>query len=125
MERRFYFIVGDILTCCLAGGASAWLVWLVVPGDWHSFAGMVIGMVLGMTAGMLCFFLSSPFFGAMEVMLPAMLAGMMAGMVVGMAVPMTGIGGIDAIETGGATGLACLAFSYLLQARLSGVVHDE
>jgi len=88
MERRIYFIVGDVLVCLVAGAGAGWLVQYVVPGHWYPLIGMVIGMALGMFVGMLAGFLFGPFFGAFEVMLPASLSGMLAGMIVGMAYTM-------------------------------------
>ena len=84
MERRAYFVLGDLLACAVAGAAAGWLVQLAVPGDWFAAIGMALGMVLGMLAGMGCGALFSPLFGALEVMLPAALSGMAAGMAVGM-----------------------------------------
>ena len=122
MERRVYFILGDLLTCIAAGAAGGWLILLVVPGDWFVLLGMVIGMALGMVAGMLVGALFSPLFGAMELMLPASLSGMLGGMVVGMMQATAGIGPADAAWSGAAVGILCLAFTYRLQARLHGEV---
>lgn len=120
MERRVYFILGDLLSCIVAGAAGGWLILLVMPGDWFVLLGMVIGMALGMVAGMLVGALFSPLFGAMELMLPASLSGMLGGMVVGMMHAMAGIGPTDAAWSGAAVGILCLAFTYRLQARLHG-----
>ncbi|MCH7555457.1 MAG: hypothetical protein IIC08_05645 [Proteobacteria bacterium] len=122
MERRVYFILGDLLSCIVAGAAGGWLILLVMPGDWFVLLGMVIGMALGMVAGMLVGALFSPLFGAMELMLPASLSGMLGGMVVGMMHAMAGIGPADAAWSGAAVGILCLAFTYRLQARLHGEV---
>ena len=122
MERRVYFILGDLMTCIAAGAAGGRLILLVVPGDWFVLLGMVAGMVLGMAAGMLVGGLFSPLFGAMESMLPAALSGMAGGMVVGMMQAMAVIGPADAAWSGAAVGILCLAFTYRLQARLHGEV---
>ena len=63
MERRVYFILGDLLSCVAAGAAGGRLSLLVVPGDWFVLLGMVAGMVLGMIAGMLVGGLFSPLLG--------------------------------------------------------------
>ena len=115
MERRVYFILGDLLSCVAAGAAGGWLTELAHPGACFVLIGMAIGMVLGMVAGLLL----SPFFGSLEVMLPASLSGMVGGMVVGM---MHDISLMDAAGIGAAMGILCLAFSYRLQARLQGEV---
>lgn len=122
MERRVYFITGDLLACIVAGTAAGWLTQLAVPGDWHVLVGMMIGMALGMAVGMLTGILFSPFFGAFEVMLPASLSGMMAGMIVGMAYTMGENSPADAALSGAQLGLVCLGFTYFLQAKLQGEV---
>lgn len=119
MERRVYFILGDLLSCVAAGAAGGWLTELAHPGACFVLIGMAIGMVLGMVAGMVAGLLLSPFFGSLEVMLPASLSGMVGGMVVGM---MHDISLMDAAGIGAAMGILCLAFSYRLQARLQGEV---
>ncbi len=127
---RAYFIIGDLLACTLTGAAAAWLVQAVVPADWFVALGMLAGMALGMLAGAIGGFLFTPLFGAMEVMLPAALSAMVAGMGAGMAQTMAqttargsdGIGWSDATLGGALAGLACLTFTYFLQARLRGEV---
>ena len=63
MERRVYFILGDLLSCVAAGAAGGWLTELAHPGACFVLIGMAIGMVLGMVAGLLL----SPFFGSRPV----------------------------------------------------------
>ncbi len=120
MERRVYFILGDLLACIVAGAAGGWLAQLTVPGDWFVPIGMGTGMALGMLAGMIGGFLLTPFFGSIEVMLPAVLSGMVAGMGIGMRQTMAGIGPGDATLGGVMAGLLCLVFTYLVQAKLHG-----
>ena len=120
MERRIYFIVGDVLACLVAGAGAGWLVQYVVPGHWYPLIGMVIGMALGMFVGMFAGFLLGPFFGAFEVMLPASLSGMLAGMIVGMAYTMGENSPLDAAVSGAQMGLVCLAFTYFLQFKMRG-----
>ena len=120
MERRLYFIFGDILTCTVSGAVGGWLAHTGVPGDLSMFFAMFIGMFLGMLAGMLIGFCLAPLFGAMEIMLPASLAGMVAGMMIGMGQMMLHPSPEDASIGGALTGLACLLLTYLLQARLRG-----
>ncbi len=120
MERRVYFILGDLLTCVVAGAAAGWLTQLAVPGDWFVLIGIAIGVVLGMFAGMLGGLLFSPLFGSIELMLPASLSGMLGGLVVGMVQSVAGIGPGDAAWSGASVGILCLAFTYRMQARLPG-----
>ena len=126
---RIYFIVGDLLTVTLTGAAAAWLTQALVPADLFVAFGMLAGMVLGMLAGLTGTFLFTRLFGGLEVMLPAALSAMVAGMGAGMAETMTrrvdGISGSEAALGGVLAGLACLAFVYLLQARLRGDVMDR
>ncbi len=121
MERRLYFIIGDLLTCLLAGAGAGWFVCFAVPADWHMVPAMAVGMVLGMVAGMACGLFLTPLFGAMEVMLAASLAGMVAGMLVAMFPGGAG----QALAMGGGAGLACLVLIYLLQAKLHGEADHE
>ncbi|MBL4888388.1 MAG: hypothetical protein JKX97_00030 [Candidatus Lindowbacteria bacterium] len=123
MERRLYFVFGDVLACALAGGGAGLLAFYALPDDWLAVFGMLGGMGLGMIAGMLIGLLLSPFFGAMEVMIPAALAGMVSGMWVGMM--HTTISLSDAIGTGSGIGVLCLAFTYVRHVRLHGTVDPD
>ena len=126
MERRPYFLIGDILACGVTGAAAALLAQLAVPGGWPAPPGMIVGMLLGMPLGMCAGILGgalfSPLFGAMEISLPTGLAGMMAGGLVGMCHGMAGIGAGTALLAGAVIGLLCLIYTYALQARLRGPV---
>ena len=122
MERRPYFIFGDILACAATGAAAGWLVHALIPGAWFLPLAIVAGMALGMLAGMIGGMLFSPFFGGFEIIMPAALSGMAAGMVVAMLSAMAGTGPAAALGAGGATGLACLAYTYVLQALKHGPV---
>ncbi|MEE2792033.1 MAG: hypothetical protein VX453_10405, partial [Acidobacteriota bacterium] len=78
MERRLYFLVGDLFgntgVGVLAGLTVTWLV-----GDtWAIGFGMVIGMCLGDLVALVAAGVLSVLFGAMEVMLPIMLTGMLS-----------------------------------------------
>ncbi len=122
MERRVYFLIGDLLACIVAGAAAGWLARLAVSGDWLVVLGMATGAALGMLAGMVAGLLFAPFFGSIELLLPATLSGMLAGMGVGILHAWAAIGPADAAWTGALVGIACLVFTYLLQARLHGEV---
>ena len=120
MERRLYFIIGDILNCALAAGAGGWLTWLVVTDGWPILPAIAAGMVVGMMAGMLVGLFCSPFFGIMEVILPAALAGQMGGIVGGLIVAGYGGGLNEVFLSAIPAGLLTLIFVYLLQARFRG-----
>jgi len=120
MERRLYFILGDLASAAACGAAGSWLAWAVVPADWLVPIGMGVGMVIGMAAGMIGGFLFAPFFGALEIMLPASLAGMMGGMAVGMMKTMGVIGVEQALIVGAVAGFLVIVFTYLMQSRLRG-----
>lgn len=117
VETRPYFVAGDILATCVAGGASAVAAsYLVAPG-WALPAGIIVGMLAGMLLSLVLAFLFVPLFGAFEVMLPAMLAGMVAGMITGMT---SAAGALDhslSALVGVGVGLASVLYTYALNAR--------
>lgn len=122
MERRVYFIAGDLLACAATGAAAAWLAWAVVPGDWFAPFAIALGMVSGLIAGTLGGILFTPFFGSMEIAMPTGLTGMAAGMAGGMLPALAADDAGTALWVGAAAGLLCLAYTYVLQARLHGEV---
>lgn len=123
MERRPYFVVGDLLANAAIGAVVGVTVWFIAPGDWPGYAVMFLGMVLGMV---LALPLSLPFvylLGAMEVMLPAMMSGMVAGMFVGMVVGRASAAEPPSPATaaglGALGGIGIVAYSYILNAWLT------
>jgi hypothetical protein len=109
MERRLYFVFGDLLVNATAGVAAALSARAVVTSSWHPLVAMPVGMCVGALAASLVALLFMPFFGAFEVMLPAMLTGMIAGMAASM---------LEAPALPGAIiGLAVVAWVYFLTAR--------
>lgn len=120
MERRPYFIFGDILACIATGAAAGWIVHAALPADWFAPVGMVLGMALGMLIGLAGGFLFGPLFGDLETTLPAGLSGMVAGSLAGMLQGMVEFGSATALLGGALAGLACLAYTYAWQARLRG-----
>jgi hypothetical protein len=120
LERRPYFIFGDLLACAVAGTAAGWVTYAVVPGEWHPLIGMALGMLLALPIGLVGGLLFAPLFGDMEVSLPASLSAMVAGSLTGMMQGMAEIDAGGALWVGALAGLACLAFTYVLQARLHG-----
>ncbi len=86
MERRPYFVLGDLLSCTVAGAAVALVVTRVVSPAWSQWLAMPVGMVLGMLVAVPVSLIFVVPFGFMEVLLPGMLVGMLAGMWAGMEV---------------------------------------
>lgn len=120
MERRAYFIFGDMLACAASGAAAGWITFAFIPGGWFAIVGMTLGMVLGMLVGMAAGVVFAPFFGDFEIALPSALSGMIAGAAVGMLREVAEIDAAAALLGGAVTGLASLAYTYFLQARLHG-----
>jgi len=108
MEKRLYFVLGDLLVNATAGVAAALCADALLPSSWHPLAAMPLGMLVGAVSASLVAFLFMPFFGAFEVMLPAMLTGMVAGM----AAPMLESPALS----GASVGLAVVAWVYFLTA---------
>lgn len=108
MEKRPYFVLGDLLVNVAAGVTAALSVRALVPPSWHPVVAMPVGMFLGSLVASLLSFLFMPFFGAFEVMLPAMLTGMVSGMAATM---------LEAPASSGALiGLAVVGWVYFLTA---------
>ena len=116
MEKRLYFLFGDLLSNAgvgaLVGAALAWLV-----GDaWRPELAMVLGMLVGAVGALAAAVTLSVPFGAMELMLPVMLTGMTAGMLVGMLAAVGAVSSRSAAGIGASTGLVALAATYALNA---------
>ena len=118
MERRPYFLLGDVLATLFAGAAIATVAGLSTPASWGMLPGMLVGMAIGMILAVPSAFLFVPFFGAMEVMMPVMLTGMLAGMAGGMAP--TGVSGLRLAVLGAAIGFGTLLLTYALNAAIGG-----
>jgi hypothetical protein len=120
MRGRAAYVLGDLLTNG-AGGALAGLTCAgLVETSWPGPVAMLAGMALGMIVVLPLQLLASLFLGAFEVMLPLMLTGMAAGMAVAMAAAMQPLTALAGIQWGALIGLACLAFTYLVDAALRG-----
>lgn len=121
MERRIYFVLGDLTANLFAGAAAAVAVRAVVGGSWNVLLAMIVGVLIASVVGLVVSFAFIPFFGAFEVMLPAMLGGM----VVGMSVPMVQTWRLieldDAAGIGAIVGVVALAGTYIFNAYL----HDK
>lgn len=117
MEKRPYFIVGDLvgnmLVATLAVAVSEWLI----GGAWGMLPGMVIGMIIGMAIALpLSLGLLFPLLGVMEVLAPCMLSGMLGGMWGGM----WPLAGAAILRWGCGTGIAVVLIVYALNVGLGG-----
>jgi hypothetical protein len=115
-------VLGDILACTATGAVAAWVTHALLPGGWIMFAGMIVGMVLGMIIGAVAGLVFQPMFGALEVALPAGLSGMMGGAVGGMLRATVEMGAWTVLSSGALAGIASLAYCYIQQWRLQGIV---
>ncbi|MBF0155830.1 MAG: hypothetical protein HQL57_01420 [Magnetococcales bacterium] len=128
MERRPYFIFGDLLSCVAAGAlAGNWSVavhgWMAIPG-WPMAVTMALEMIvdmgLGMVAGMLVAAVAMPLFGAMEIMIPVMLTGMVSGMVGMLGEEIVGRSSLGAEGWGALGGVVSLLVCTWANLRLQG-----
>ncbi len=125
MEKRPYFLFGDLITTT-GTGALAGLVCAAVVGEgWNPAAAMVLGMALGMVVAFVTSTLLGLLFGACEIMIPAMLAGMASGMAVAMRDSGAGLSAAAGARLGAELGLAVLVFTYIMNAFLGGEVKRE
>jgi len=108
MERRPYFLLGDLLVNAAVGAVSGLVALWLVPAFWNDLLSSFIGMVAGMGVGLVLGVAAMPFLGAFEVMLPAILSGMIAGMVVGT----SELNSSSAATVGALVGLATIAGTY-------------
>lgn len=120
LERRLYFIAGDILANGFTGMAAAWLASAMVDPSWSMPVAMLAGMFIATGFALILMPLFVGLFGAMEVMLPVMLGAMLAGMVFGMAHNMQEMTTALVLSGGAALGILALLFSYGVDARLHG-----
>jgi len=120
MERRIYFLAGDILSNTVMGAAAGWLAAVLVEPSWSMPVGMFAGMLAGTGLGMTLMPAFVALFGAMEVMLPVMLTAMLSGMVFGMAGVMQAPA-LQVVLAGGAMiGVLVLLLTRAVDARLKG-----
>lgn len=120
MERRVYFLAGDVIANSGTGMASAWLATVVVDPSWHMLVAMLASMVAGMVLSMILMPLLVGLFGAMEVMLPVMLSAMVAGMLFGMSAAMYVLTAPVVLLGGGLAGLLVLSLTYVADVAMHG-----
>ena len=132
MEKRLYFVAGDILSNIVVGIVSVGVTTLLIGGSMGMWPGMLAGMVIGMVLAMgLSMGVLAPRLGIMEIMMPympvimhgimiSMMPCMMTGMYGGMWGGMVPLGVVDTLQWGAATGVTVLTIMYLLNAAISG-----
>ena len=121
MEKRPYYLFGDLITTTGTGVLTAVLCASAVGEGWNAFLAMVLGMLLGMVLGFVTNTLLGILFGAFEIMIPVMLTGMAAGMIVAMQAT-GGISITEAARVGAVLGFGVFVFTHLMNACLTGEV---
>ena len=120
MDKRFYFILGDLLVNSLTGALVGLVCNLLIDTGWNMWIAMFVAMAIGMGMALVLFFPAGMLFGAMEVMVPQMQSGMWAGMVVGMWAAMHPLDNIAALEVGALCGLAVIIIIWALNSLMRG-----
>ena len=116
MERRLYFLLGDLISNTGVGALVGVVIAFVVGEAWPASFAMVAGMMLGDLVALPAAVGLSALFGAMEVMLPVMVSGMLSGLVVGMRAANSPLSTSTAVTWGAALGLLTLLATYGLNA---------
>lgn len=116
MERRPYFLLGDLISNTGVGALVGVVVAFLVGESWPAWLAMVAGMMLGDLVALPAAVGLSALFGAMELMLPVMVSGMLSGMVVGMRAASHPLSTTTAVTWGAALGLVALLATYGLNA---------
>lgn len=116
MEKRFYFVLGDLVTSVVAAIATTGLAVWLIGGAFGMVPGMLVGMLLGMVVALFLTLLISPLLGLMEVLTLGMLSGMIGGMWGGM----WPLSGGEIVRWGAGTGVAVFVVIYLLNAAMTG-----
>ena len=120
MEKRVYFLFGDVLASSLIGVLAGLAASALIGPSWPMLIAMLIGMALGMLVSLLSPIVFTPLFGAHEVMIPSMLAGMLSGMVVGMGAAMQPLSAGTASALGAFIGLGVTVLVWIGNAVLHG-----
>ena len=120
MDKRLYFVLGDLAVNVLAGAIVGALTWLLIDTDWNMMIAMFVAMAFGMAIAGVLWIPASIMFGAMEVMVPIMLSGMVSGMVVGMWAAMHTMSGSMAFWVGAVSGLVSIVAVWILNNQIRG-----
>jgi len=117
MEKRLYFVLGDLFANMLVATIAVALTGWLIGGSWGMFPGMLAGMLVGMIIALpLSLGLLFPLLGVMEVITPCMISGMFGGMWGGM----WPLAGAAILRWGIGTGIVVVITIYVLNAVMSG-----
>ena len=125
MEKRVYFLFGDVLSNSVVGILVGLAAASLIGTGWPMFIGMLVGMLIGMLVSFLGPIVFCPWFGAHEVMLPTMLTGMLSGMVFGMWAAMQPLSTGTVVGIGALIGLGVAIAAWISSARLHGEQQAE
>lgn len=114
------FIAGDFLSNLALGALVGILAAAVFHPGWGMFPAMLVGMAAGMAIAFIWSTVVGIWLGAHESHMPAMLTGMWAAMCVSMLAAMEPVSIGRGAQLGAFVGLACLMFTYLMNALLRG-----
>lgn len=124
MDRRKFYVVGDLVANVTIGVIVALATWLIVGPNWNMWLSMISMTALGMVLGLVLFFPFSIKLGAHETMIPAMYTGMWAGMFVGMIAAMMPLTMRHAAELGAMVGGAEILFIWIVNTLLRGISRE-
>ncbi len=120
IERRPYFVLGDLISCAGTGGLVGLVTGAVVGPAWYGVVGMAVGTVMGIIIALVLGLTALQIlFGAMEVVLPVILTGTLAGMWVGISAAGADVSLRWSASAGASLGLGVMVFSYALNAHLT------
>lgn len=114
------FIAGDFLSNLALGALTGVLGASVFHPGWAMIPAMLAGMLGGMAFAFVWGSVAGIWLGAHEAHMPAMLTGMWAGMCIAMLAAMEPLTMARGAQLGAFVGLACLLFTYLMNALLRG-----
>ncbi len=116
MEKRPFFVLGDLFANILVATLAAAATTKLLGGSLGMLPGMLLGMALGMVIAIIIAMLLVPILGIMETMMSCMLSGMLAGMCGGM----WGFDAEDILRWGIGTGVTMMLLVYALNFIVSG-----
>jgi prepilin signal peptidase PulO-like enzyme (type II secretory pathway) len=120
VERRPYFVLGDLISCAGTGGLVGLVTGAVVGPEWHGVVGLAVGVVMGMIIALaLGLTALQILFGAIEVVLPVTLTGALVGMWIGVIAAGADVSSGWSASAGASLGLGVMVFSYALNAHLT------
>jgi hypothetical protein len=125
MERRLYFLFGDVMANAGIGAVAGLAAGALVDTSWNMLLAMGVMMIVGHLIATVGSLLFTPLFGGFEVMLPGMLTGMESGMIVGMASAMRPLGPGQSALLGALIGLAVLSATSFLNHRIRAQARQD